>query len=174
MTTNKIPAKTKRSNQSTNKKKKTKNRKWIAIVAILLIIIAIITGICIAIAALPSPKELKQKTDAEIISGENEQEFKEYTYVCAFEDSTGWNTIISQQYGVWAFTACSCSYVEYRKYYGDKELPIADALTGKFPNLKAVKVYDALSVFGDSRIKTKISKCIEKEIKSHEKQSSSN
>ena len=104
------------------------------------------------------------------LSGKNEQEFKDYTYICAFEDETGWNTVISEQYGDWALTACSCSYVEYRKYYGDKDLPKTKTFTGEFPNLKGVEVYDALSIFGDSKIKSKIDDCIEKEIESHKKQ----
>lgn len=125
---------TKRNNQ------KRLNKKYI--LAFLLIPIIII---CIFLYL--SFQKPKQKTDAEIISGENEQEFKEYTYICAFEDETGWNNVISEQYGAWALTACSCSYIEYRKYYGDKDLPKAKTFMGEFPNLKGVEVYDALSVF---------------------------
>lgn len=105
----------------------------------------------------------KPKSDTDWITGKYEQEFKEYTYICAFEDETGWNSVISKDYGSWALTACSCSYLEYRKYYGDKDLPKAKPLVGEFPNIKAVEVYDALSIFGDSKIRSNIVNCFEKE-----------
>ena len=144
------------------RKHQKKNRKEYVIAIVLLLVILI----CVFIFFLSQGS--KQKPDAEIISGKNKQEFKDYTYICAFQDDTGWNTTISEQYGAWALTACSCSYIEYRKYYGDKELPKAKTFIGEFPNLKGVEVYDALSIFGDNHIKSKIATCIEKEMTSHE------
>ena len=99
------------------------------------------------------------------LSGKYEKQFMNYTYDCMDFDELGdmsANSVISEIYGSWAFVACTCSYLEYHNYYGDKDLPKTEAIISILPSKKKT-IYDAASVFLDKHLTDNIKSCVEKE-----------
>lgn len=108
---------------------------------------------------------IAQPWKPDYLSGKYEKQFKDYTYDCMDFDELGdlsANSVISEIYGSWTLVACTCSYLEYHNYYGDKDLPKTEVIISIFPSKKKT-VYDATSVFLDKRLTNNIKSCVEKE-----------
>lgn len=104
------------------------------------------------------------------LTGKYEEQFKDYLHDCTDVDELGdmnTNSVIGEVYGSWVVVACTCSYLEYHNYYGDKDLPKTTVPISFIPK-KEVKVYDAASIFTDKSLQDNIQACIEKEYDSWE------
>ncbi|MBR3414778.1 hypothetical protein IKG73_02030 [Candidatus Saccharibacteria bacterium] len=108
---------------------------------------------------------ITQPWKPDYLSGKYEKQFMNYTYDCMDFDELGdmsANSVISEIYGSWALVACTCSYLEYHNYYGDKDLPKTEVIISILPSKKKT-IYDAASVFLDKHLTDNIKSCVEKE-----------